>query len=69
MPTYDVTHKKPETQNQNFFSLPTRRLAKSFEGLNSSLLAQLAESYAVAKTHDLCLISRYDWYACSKSVK
>jgi len=34
---YDVTHKKTETQNQIFFSLWTRRLAESLEGLNSSL--------------------------------
>jgi len=34
--------KKPEAQNQNFFSLETRRLAQSFEDLNSSLV-QLAE--------------------------
>jgi len=35
--TYDVTHRL-ETQNQNFFSLQTQRLTKSFKGLNSSLV-------------------------------
>jgi len=41
--TYDVIHKKSVTPNQkNFFRVQTRRLAESFEGLNSSL-AQLAE--------------------------
>jgi len=41
--TYDVSHKKSTTLNQkNFFRVQTRRLAKSFEGLNSSL-AQSAE--------------------------
>jgi len=35
--TYDVTHKKSATPNQkSFFPLPIRRLAKSFQGLNSS---------------------------------
>jgi len=34
--TYDVTHKKPESQNQTILSLQTRRLAESFESLNSS---------------------------------
>jgi len=37
--TYDVTHKKTETQNQKFFiALQTQRLAESFEGLNSFLV-------------------------------
>jgi len=38
---YNVTHKKPETQNK-FFNLLTRILAESFEGFNSPL-AQSAE--------------------------
>jgi len=41
--TYDVTHKKYATPKQKFFfRVQTRRLAESFEVLNSSL-AQLAE--------------------------
>jgi len=41
--TYDILHKKSATHNQKkYFSLETRRLAESFEGLNI-LLAQLAE--------------------------
>jgi len=41
--TYDVTHKKSATPNQKiFFQVQTRRLAESFEGLNS-FLAQLVE--------------------------
>jgi len=39
--TYNITHKKPKTKN--FFSLQTRRLAKSFEGLNSSLAQSTGE--------------------------
>jgi len=42
------------TQNQNFFTLRTQRLAKSFEGLNRSL-AQLSR-YSRAKTHAKCWI-------------
>jgi len=34
---YDVTHKIPETQNQKIFFITDSRLAKSFEGFNSSL--------------------------------
>jgi len=39
-PTDDITHKKHEIKNFPFFSAQSRRLATSFEGLNSSL-AQL----------------------------
>jgi len=35
--TYDVTHKRPETQIQKIFWLPTQRLAESSEDLNSTL--------------------------------
>jgi len=43
---YDVTHKKSATQNQKvFFSLQTRRLAKCFEGLNSSLALSAPDTY------------------------
>jgi len=35
-PTYDVTHKKSEIQNFPFFSMQSRKLATSFEGLTSS---------------------------------
>jgi len=31
-----ITHRKTGTQNQRFFLLQARRLAKSFEGFNSS---------------------------------
>jgi len=34
---------KNETQNQIFFSLQTRRLAKSFKGLNSTLAQSTGE--------------------------
>jgi len=34
---YDITHNKMKPKAKNFFSLLTRRLAESFEGLNSSL--------------------------------
>jgi len=35
--TYDVTHKKSRNPNQKcFFQVQTRRLAESFDGLNSS---------------------------------
>ena len=41
--TYDVTHKKSATPNQNIsFEVQSTRLAKLFEPLNSSLV-QLAE--------------------------
>jgi len=41
--TYDVSHKKSTTPNQEiFFQMQTKRLANPFEPLNSSL-AQLAE--------------------------
>jgi len=41
---YDVTHNKCNDQNQtDFFSLRTRRLAKSFVGLNSSLAQSAKE--------------------------
>ena len=46
---------KNETQIPNFFSLQTQRLAKSFEGLNSSL-AQSAEGLAVGKTTEISLV-------------
>jgi len=37
-PHYDVTHRKPRTQNEKIvFSISTRRLAKSVKGLNSCL--------------------------------
>jgi len=39
--TYDVIHKKLKQKPKIFFSLQTRRLAKPFEGWNSSLV-QLA---------------------------
>jgi len=45
-PTYDVTHRKPETQNLNYFSLQTRRLTKSFEGFNSSLAQSPGELWS-----------------------
>jgi len=47
-----TSQKKTETQNL-FFSLQTRRLAKSFKDLNSSL-AQWQRSYAITKTHENC---------------
>jgi len=31
-PTYDVTHKKTKSKSFQFFSMPTGRLAASFEG-------------------------------------
>jgi len=34
--TSDVIHKKMKLKTPNFFSLQTRKLAKSFQGLNSS---------------------------------
>jgi len=43
VPTYDITHKKPETQNQKFFSVQTRRLLQSFEGSVSSLAQSTGE--------------------------
>jgi len=47
--TYDVTHKNSRTQNQkSFFSMWIRRIAKSFEGLNS-FLAQSAEELWTCK--------------------
>jgi len=46
---YDVTHKNSRTQNQkSFFSMWIRRIAKSFEGLNS-FLAQSAEELWTCK--------------------
>jgi len=36
--TYDVTHKNLQLPTKIFFSLQTRRLAESFEGLNGSLV-------------------------------
>jgi len=33
--TYDITHKKTEVQNPNFFSLQAWRLTESVGGLNS----------------------------------
>jgi len=37
-PHCDVTSRKPQTENKKrFFSMSTRRLAESVEGLNSSL--------------------------------
>jgi len=41
--TYDVTHKK---QTKFFFSLQTRRLATSSEGLNSSLVQSAEELWS-----------------------
>jgi len=44
LPHYDVTHKKTETQNQKiFFSIGVSKLAKSFQGLNSSLVQSAEE--------------------------
>ena len=36
-PAYDVTHKKRKSKTFQFFSMQTRRLVASFQGLNSSL--------------------------------
>jgi len=33
---YDITHKKMTPTTKNFFHCKTRKLAKPFEGLNSS---------------------------------
>jgi len=39
--TYDITHKNSKTKK--FFSLQGQRLAKCFEGLNSSLVLMAPE--------------------------
>jgi len=36
-PTYDVTHKKTQSQNFPIFFVQTRKLTRSFEDMNSSL--------------------------------
>jgi len=49
----DVTHKKFATPNQkNFFRMQTRRLAASFEPLNSSLPLSASELCACKVTCD-----------------
>jgi len=49
--TNDVTHKKSKTQKQKkCFSLRTRRLAKSFEDLNSSLAQSTEELWTCEHT-------------------
>jgi len=51
LPTYDVIHKKTRNPKlKNFVSLPTRRLAKPFEGWNRSLPQSNGE--LVAKWHE-----------------
>jgi len=50
--TYDITHKKylkPKTK-KNFFSLQTWRVAKSFEGLNNSLVQSAVEIFPCKNT-------------------
>jgi len=41
-PHCDVTSRKPHRKWKTFFSMSTRRLAESVEGLNSSLVLRLA---------------------------
>jgi len=54
-----VTHKKSATQNPpKFFSLQTRRHAKSFEGLNSSLALSAPEIFPHKDTSKLLVLGR-----------
>ena len=41
--TCDISHKKTKPQLKIFFSMETRRLARSFEGLNNSLAQMTSE--------------------------
>jgi len=45
-PTYDITHREPQTQlKKKFFSIETRWLPESVEGLNTSLAQSTGELY------------------------
>jgi len=58
---YDVFHKKPKTKK--IFSLQTRRLVESFEGLNSSLgaIGGAMQLVRQLETAGFRLISKYEY--------
>jgi len=45
-PVSDAPHREPQTQNENFFSISSIRLAESVEGLNSSLPQSAGELWS-----------------------
>ena len=61
-----LQHHSQKTQNQKFFSLQTRRLARSFGGLNSSVTQLTGELRSGAKLATQCMFF-YIQYICTSA--